>query len=128
MKEPALQKTDQDVVGRLVIMKMSGEFGHLLRSSSFIVYKTLQRDEQWRAFSSASLYNIKGEWVHTCHSYYYRNFLLFYGNFLCYLLCILYHMLDHEHDERSDKRLEGEGRGGRGEGDGVGEGEGEDPI
>ena len=45
MKEPALQKADQDKVGRFVIMKMSGESSHLLRSSSFIVYKTLQRNE-----------------------------------------------------------------------------------
>ena len=44
MKETALEKTDQDVVGRLVIMKMSGESGHLLRNSSFTVYKTLQRN------------------------------------------------------------------------------------
>ena len=53
MKEPALQKTDQDVVGRFVIMKMSGESGHLLRSSSFTVYKTLQRKEQWSDFAFA---------------------------------------------------------------------------
>ena len=44
MEESALQKTDQDVVGRFVIMKMSCESGHLLRSSSFTVYKTLQRE------------------------------------------------------------------------------------
>ena len=43
MKEPALQKADQDVIGRFVIVKMSGESGHLLRSSSLTVYKTLHR-------------------------------------------------------------------------------------
>ena len=46
MKESALQKTDQNVVGRFVIMKMSGEPGHLLRSPSFMVYKTLQSKEK----------------------------------------------------------------------------------
>ena len=73
MKEPALQKTDQDVVGRFVIMKMSGESSHLLRSSSFIVYKTLQRKEQWREYASA------------CHLQYYKN--------------ILYHMFERERTE-----------------------------
>ena len=72
MKETALQKTDQDEVGRFVIMKMSGESGHLLRSSSFTVYKTLQRKEQWREYASALLHNMIWEWVHTSHSYYYR--------------------------------------------------------
>lgn len=46
MKESALQKTDQNVVGRFVIMKMSGESGHLLRSPSFMVYETLQSKEK----------------------------------------------------------------------------------
>lgn len=51
MKESALQKTDQNVVGRFVIMKMSGESGHLLRSPSFMVYKTLQtKKNKWSWF------------------------------------------------------------------------------
>ena len=43
VKESPLQKADQDKVGRLVVMKMSNQPGHLLWGALF-VYKTLQRN------------------------------------------------------------------------------------